>query len=55
MKKMKKKESTSYMDGGELMNPNKGINEVKAMKAGGKTTVARGSGAARPQKFGRNG
>jgi|TARA_R110000787_G_scaffold39188_1_gene98437 hypothetical protein len=55
MKGMKKKEPVGYMGGGELMNPNKGMNKVKAMKEGGEATVARGSGAARPQAFRKNG
>ena len=52
MKNMKKKEPKGYMGGGETGHE---ANKVKAYKAGGKTTVARGSGAARPQKFGKNG
>lgn len=52
MKEMKNKKSSSYMSGGQLMNPNKGINKVKAMKKGG---ITRGCGAARAQKFGKNG
>jgi hypothetical protein len=50
-----KKKSSSYMGGGKIHMDDDKINRVKSYKAGGKTTVARGSGAARPQKFGRNG
>ena len=52
MKGMKKKESKAYMGGGKLGHD---ANKVKAYKSGGETTVARGSGAARPPKFGKNG
>tara|TARA_R110000751_G_scaffold2032_2_gene10907 strand:- start:738 stop:893 length:156 start_codon:yes stop_codon:yes gene_type:complete len=50
--KDKKKESKGYAEGGKLGHP---ANKVKAYKQGGETTIARGSGAARPQKFGKNG
>ena len=52
MKGMKKKEPKGYMGGGAMGHK---ANKVKAYKAGGETTVARGSGAARPQKFRKNG
>jgi len=52
MKKESSKKPKHYMGGGAMGHK---ANKVKAYKAGGETTVARGSGAARPQKFGKNG